>query len=69
MLLLHQRIVRDKRPKMVFLENVKGLLLSDAFRIRGTDGNSATLKGLGGGMGAKTGLYAVGKPLKFLKKK
>ena len=35
--------------------------LSDAFRIRGTDGVSATLKGLGGGMGAKTGLYAVKK--------
>lgn len=33
--------------------------LSDAFRIRGTDGTSATLKGLGGGMGAKTGLYAI----------
>lgn len=31
--------------------------LSDAFRIRGTDGYSATLKGEGGGMGAKTGLY------------
>jgi DNA (cytosine-5)-methyltransferase 1 len=35
--------------------------LSDAFRIRSTDGVSATLKGLGGGMGAKTGLYAVNK--------
>src|SRR3990167_9587784 len=33
--------------------------LSDAFRIRGIDGVSATLKGLGGGMGAKTGLYAI----------
>jgi DNA (cytosine-5)-methyltransferase 1 len=40
--------------------------LSDAFRIRGVDGVSATLKGLGGGMGAKTGLYAVRQPLKFL---
>jgi len=34
--------------------------LSDAFRIRDTSGNSVTLKGLGGGMGAKTGLYQVG---------
>lgn len=33
--------------------------LSDAFRIRSVDGASATLKGLGGGMGAKTGLYAT----------
>lgn len=33
--------------------------LSDAFRIRNTEGVSATLKGLGGGMGAKTGLYAI----------
>jgi len=31
--------------------------LSDAMRIRETDGNSVTLKGLGGGLGAKTGLY------------
>jgi len=38
--------------------------LSDAFRVRGTDGISATLKGEGGGMCAKTGLYAM--PLKFL---
>ena len=33
--------------------------LSDAFRIRNTSSNSVTLKGLGGGMGAKTGLYLV----------
>ena len=33
--------------------------LSDALRVRGIDGHSVTLKGLGGGMGAKTGLYAV----------
>lgn len=42
--------------------------LSDAFRIRGTDGVSATLKGLGGGMGAKTGLYAIRQPLRFLER-
>jgi DNA (cytosine-5)-methyltransferase 1 len=33
--------------------------LSDAKRIRDVDGCSVTLKGLGGGQGAKTGLYAV----------
>ena len=33
--------------------------LSDALRVRSTEGNAVTLKGLGGGMGAKTGLYAV----------
>ena len=33
--------------------------MSDALRVRGIDGNAVTLKGLGGGMGAKTGLYAV----------
>lgn len=35
--------------------------LSDAMRVRMIDGVSSTLKGLGGGMGAKTGLYAVRK--------
>lgn len=33
--------------------------LSDAMRVRSTDGNSVTLKGLGGGLGAKTGLYEI----------
>ena len=33
--------------------------LSDANRIRNTDGLSTTLKGLGGGQGAKTGLYEI----------
>lgn len=33
--------------------------LSDAMRIRDINGVSSTLKGLGGGMGAKTGLYAI----------
>ena len=33
--------------------------LSDAWRVKGIDGNSVTLKGLGGGLGAKTGLYMV----------
>jgi len=33
--------------------------LSDAHRIRNTDGCSVTLKGEGGGQGAKTGLYVV----------
>lgn len=42
--------------------------LSDAFRIRSTEGVSATLKGLGGGMGAKTGLYAVKKKNNEFKK-
>jgi len=32
---------------------------ADAQRVRTTDGNAVTLKGLGGGMGAKTGLYAI----------
>ena len=34
--------------------------LSDAMRIRDTEGASVTLKGLGGGLGAKTGLYDMG---------
>lgn len=42
--------------------------LSDAFRIRETSDVSATLKGLGGGMGAKTGLYAIRQPLRFLER-
>lgn len=66
---------RSGSPREVFFENGTGhedpvandagtvyektRRLSDAFRIRGTDGVSATLKGLGGGMGAKTGLYAI----------
>lgn len=33
--------------------------LPDAMRVRGVNGNSVTLKSLGGGMGAKTGLYAT----------
>jgi DNA (cytosine-5)-methyltransferase 1 len=33
--------------------------LADAQRVRTTDGCSSTLKGLGGGHGAKTGLYAI----------
>jgi DNA (cytosine-5)-methyltransferase 1 len=33
--------------------------LPDAQRIREITGNSVTLKGLGGGQGAKTGLYAI----------
>lgn len=33
--------------------------MSDALRVRGIDGNAVTLKGLCGGMGAKTGLYAA----------
>lgn len=33
--------------------------LPDAMRVRKTDGNSVTLKGLGGGLGAKTGLYQM----------
>jgi len=40
--------------------------LSDAFRIRDTKGDSVTLKGLGGGMGAKTGLYKVGSRVRRL---
>lgn len=38
--------------------------VSDAQRIYSPKGIAKTLKGLGGGLGAKTGLYAV--PLKFL---
>jgi site-specific DNA-cytosine methylase len=33
--------------------------LSDAQRVREIDGEASTLKGLGGGQGAKTGLYAI----------
>ena len=66
---------RDGSPREVFFERGSGgknivendtgqiykqtRKLSDAFRIRSTDGVSATLKGFGGGMGAKTGLYAI----------
>ncbi|MBA7542913.1 IS1595 family transposase ISCco3 [subsurface metagenome] len=46
--------IREIHP--IFKETER---LSDAFRIRDTEGNSATLKGLGGGLGAKTGLYAI----------
>lgn len=46
--------VREIHP--IFKETEK---LSDAFRIRPTSGSATTLKGLGGGMGAKTGLYAI----------
>ena len=51
-------IGKNKVPTLprIFQETEK---LSDAFRIRDTSGNSATLKGLGGGLGAKTGLYAI----------
>ncbi|QGH73317.1 MAG: cytosine specific methyltransferase [Siphoviridae sp. cttb18] len=35
-------------------------------RVYDTDGITPTLKGLGGGGGAKTGLYAVRQPLRFL---
>ena len=38
--------------------------LSDAMRVRNIDGVSSTLKGLGGGMGAKTGLYAISKTVR-----
>ena len=37
-------------------------------RVNSIDKPSVTLKGLGGGMGAKTGLYAVRQPLKFLQR-
>ncbi len=37
-----------------------------AFRVRGIDGVSSTLQGEAGGTGAKTGLYAMRAPLKFL---
>ena len=48
-----------KEPKCIELkEMTKGV--SDAMRVYSDDGISKTLKGLGGGMGAKTGLYAVG---------
>lgn len=41
--------VKDARPKV-----------SDAERIYYTDGSSPSQKALGGGLGAKTGLYAIG---------
>jgi DNA (cytosine-5)-methyltransferase 1 len=42
--------------------------VSDAQRIYRAEGIAKTLKGLGGGLGAKTGLYAVRYPLKFLER-
>lgn len=45
------------KSDQVFIKDTQKL--SDAMRIRDVDGSSATLKGLGGGLGAKTGLYAV----------
>lgn len=40
--------------------------VSDAQRVYDPAGIAKTLKGLGGGMGAKTGLYATRQPLKFM---
>ena len=52
----------DNHGQRTMIEITKNV--SDAQRIYDTNGIAKTLKGLGGGMGAKTGLYAV--PLKFL---
>ena len=48
-----------KSPKCIKLQEItQGV--SDAQRIYDSEGCAKTLKGLGGGQGAKTGLYAVG---------
>ena len=47
---------------------IKTRKLGQAMRVNSIDKPSVTLKGLGGGMGAKTGLYAVRQPLKFLQR-
>lgn len=39
--------------------SLKNNNLPQALRVRGIEGNSSTLVGLGGGLGAKTGLYEV----------
>ena len=40
--------------------------INQAQRVYGTEGLAITQKALGGGQGAKTGLYAVRQPLRFL---
>ena len=61
------------RPKVFPVAEVNRLhsseitkAVSDAQRIYNTNGVAKTLKGLGGGLGAKTGLYAI--PMKFLQR-
>ena len=56
----------DNHGQRTMIEITKNV--SDAERIYDSVGLAKTLKGLGGGLGAKTGLYATRQPLKFLER-
>lgn len=54
---------RDYKEPFIVAQAIKDTQrLPDAQRVREIDGQAVTLKGLGGGQGAKTGLYAIPTP-------